>query len=85
MFFRKKMGPVRYLSDVAKRAVSKSGPAKVPVNVELDQDVNEAMEEWASDEGRSKRNHLAILARKLVRLRKNKPDELHRLGLMDEK
>lgn len=84
-------------SPVAKRNTKKSGeraaPAvndddgaggKIPVNVELDPDVNDAVEQWAASEGRSKRNLMAVLTRKLVRLRKSKPEELQRLGLMEE-
>jgi hypothetical protein len=55
----------------------------VSVRLELDTATHEAMGEWSKVEGRSTREHTAILMRKLARLRREKPDELARLGLLD--
>lgn len=55
----------------------------VSVRLELDSDTHSAMGEWSKVEGRSTREHTAILMRKLARLRREKPDELARLGLLD--
>ena len=55
----------------------------VPVTVELETDVDHDVSDWAQTEGRSKRRHLSILARKLASLRKTNPDDLQRLGLME--
>lgn len=55
------------------------------MNVELEPAVNGAIQAWATEEGRSKRRHLAVLARKLVELRDEQPDDLVRLGLMTRK
>ncbi len=57
-------------------------PTKIPVNVELEMDVNTPLEQWAEREGRSKRRHLAILARQLVELKESNPDALEALGLL---
>lgn len=54
----------------------------VKTGVELDRDTNTHFEEWAEEEGRSKRRHAAILLRKLTTLRKTRPGDLSRLGLM---
>lgn len=56
---------------------------KIPVNVELETALNGRIETWAEEENRSKRNLLAVLARKLVTLKETNPDDLHRLGLIE--
>lgn len=53
------------------------------VGAELDPDTDLELERWAKHEGRSKRRHLAVLARKLTTLRKTAPADLARLGLLD--
>lgn len=55
----------------------------VSVRLELDPDTHQAMGEWSKIEGRSTREHTAVLMRKLARLRRDKPDELAKLGLLD--
>lgn len=57
-------------------------PTTIPVNVEIETEINKPLETWAQREGRSKRRHLAILARQLVELMQTNPDELQRLGLV---
>jgi hypothetical protein len=54
----------------------------VPVNVELDSNTDQDIAGWAEKEGRSKRRHLAILARQLSELYAEKREELHKLGLV---
>jgi hypothetical protein len=56
----------------------------IPVRVDLDITTEQAMGTWADQEGRSKRRHIAILARRLAELRDQKPDELRKLGLMQQ-
>jgi hypothetical protein len=55
----------------------------VRIGIEVDRETDLEIQEWADAEERSKRRHLAILARKLATLRKSHPDDLQRLGLMD--
>ena len=55
----------------------------VSVRLELDRETHSAFGEWSKVEGRSARDHTAILMRKLARLRRERPEELARLGLLD--
>jgi hypothetical protein len=55
----------------------------VSVRLELDAETHQAMGDWSKVEGRSTREQTAVLMRKLARLRKDQPDELARLGLLD--
>lgn len=57
--------------------------ATVSVRLELDSATHADMGEWSKVEGRSTREHTAILMKKLARLRREQPDELARLGLLD--
>ena len=53
----------------------------IKMGVEVDQKTNLDLKEWSKREGRSKRQHAAILLRKLIEIRKEKPNELKALGL----
>jgi hypothetical protein len=55
----------------------------VRIGAEIDKETDVEFGRWAEREGRSKRRHLAILARKLTTLQKTRPDDLARLGLLD--
>lgn len=55
----------------------------VNLRIEVDRQTDLEFSQWADSEGRSKRRHLAILARKLTALRKSDPDGLVRLGLLE--
>ena len=52
-------------------------------SIELERETALSMKQWAEEEGRSTRRHVAVLMRKLVHLKKSQPDELRRLGLAD--
>ena len=54
----------------------------INIRVQVDRETDLELEEWSEREGRSKRRHLSILARRLAGLRKTNPDDLRRLGLM---
>lgn len=55
----------------------------VEVRFAIDADTHTVMAEWSESEGRTARQHVAVLLRKLATLRKDQPDELARLGLLD--
>lgn len=59
------------------------GQKRINIRIEVDRETDLEIEEWSEIEGRSKRRHLEILARKLTALRKTNPDDLIRLGLID--
>jgi hypothetical protein len=49
--------------------------------VELDDDTDKEMREWAEEVQRSKRRQIAVLLRRLTTLRRTHPEELQRLQL----
>jgi hypothetical protein len=55
----------------------------VSVRLELDSATHADMGEWSKVEGRSTREHTAIILKKLARLRRERPEELARIGLLD--
>jgi hypothetical protein len=55
----------------------------IQTRVELDESADLDLKKWARSEGRSKRNLMTILLRKLAALRKTDPDALASLGLLD--
>jgi hypothetical protein len=57
----------------------------VPVKVKLEPRVAVEMKQWAESEGRSRTRHTEILLRKLAGLRETNPDDLIRLGLLDQR
>jgi hypothetical protein len=59
------------------------GAKRINVRIELDRETDTEISQWSDSEGRSKRRHLEILARKLASLRKTHPDDMQRLGLVD--
>ena len=59
------------------------GQKLINIRVEVDRDTDHEFEKWSESEGRSKRRHAAILMRKLTSLRKTRPDDLVKLGLID--
>lgn len=59
------------------------GQKTIKIGVEVDRETDETVEDWADDEGRSKRRHAAVLLRKLAKLKKTQPGELIKLGLLD--
>ena len=60
------------------------GQRLINIRLELDRDTDSEVEKWAKTEGKSKRRHLSILARKLTVLRRTNPADLARLGLLDQ-
>ncbi|MDB5298291.1 MAG: hypothetical protein JWO31_4274 [Phycisphaerales bacterium] len=55
----------------------------VSVRLELDRDTHAEFGDWSKHEGRNTRDHTAVLMRKLARLRRERPEELARIGLLD--
>lgn len=53
----------------------------INIRVKADPETNVELEKWAKDEDRSKRRHASVLLRKLVKIRREKPDALRALGL----
>ena len=55
----------------------------INIRVQVDAETDLQFADWSENEGRSKRRHVSILLRKLARLRKSRPQELERLGLIE--
>ena len=66
--------------------MSKQTPTIAPpveVRFAIDSATHAVVTEWADSENRTARQHVAALLKKLAALRKDQPDELRRLGLLD--
>lgn len=55
----------------------------IGIGVDVDRETDDELDKWSKQEGRSKRRHVAVILRKISILRRTKPDELQRLGLVD--
>jgi hypothetical protein len=57
----------------------------IGVVVELDKGVDATLSRWAEREERSKRRQAAVLLRRLAELFEERPEELQKLGLVQQR
>lgn len=61
----------------------RNGKKVYPVNLHLDKTVYGGLEEWAAAEGRSRRQQVNVLLRKVLALMDTHAADLQRLGIVE--